>query len=177
MGQYRTSRQLYDAQLRRFARVGGDASRLHESLARSMRTQALGLLDGEPQGEARIKHLRKLGHPYGRGPARQKRADGGSNQMVRGRVKQLPIGVVSGRLKAALSLSRTTGRGRQSFALGAPGVEYAKYILHPAGTRWMIGRNFWGFRSGSVPKGEMGRRWRIGNRALIMTLRARMRRP
>ncbi len=123
-------------------------------------------------GSISAKTLAKLGHPFGRGQSPQKRGAGNMNLArratskkklakagMRGRVPLLPINVQSGRLRRSF---RVVGTGTSvSVNNSAP---YARYILNPQGTKYMVGRGFGGqIANGAPTAGETVRRWRARN--------------
>lgn len=163
MGVYTKPLDLYKAQMKRFARVTGGARALHQDIAEEGFADAKELTTGaSPSGKARIKFLRTAGHPFGRR----------SSGLVRGiaggkRLPLLPLGRISDRLHRGWSIRKAKVATGQEFQLrnSAP---HAKYILHPAGTKKMVGRGIGGVAGANAAKtGEIPRRWKARNKALM----------
>jgi hypothetical protein len=156
--------QMYNAQLRRFQAVGDNALQGMQILKRDMLDEIDELVRGQGvSGPNRIKALRAAGHPYARkaspmdsggkrfGGKRGKDARGGS-------FNQLPIGLISGRLRSAkfARLDRfelTVGFDKRAGR--------SIYVVLPFGTNNMVGRGLW------LPgeKGELGKRAKRARRA------------
>lgn len=77
------------------------------------------------RGQVSTKTLRRMGHPFGR-----------TGGLKRGRLAGLPINEQTGMLRANVRAWKTDA---DSYLLGAT-VPYAKFVLHPAGTRKMVAR-------------------------------------
>ncbi len=112
-------------------------------------------------GKTSSEKLAAMGHPYGRGSSASQNYANAGNVLKRGRAPMLPINRQSGRLRASLNM-RSAGRGRYDTGIGR-GVEYARYILHPAGTVKMVGRGLMGWRkvNRAYPAGLIERRHRL----------------
>lgn len=162
---------LMKHQMKRFAAMNMNAKTGHADIARQGYMDARELTRGAdgPMGSARKRWLRKMGHPFGRGPSAAASKPGGLKRGIpraRGQVRNLPIGQISNRLHTGFSLKRETG-GTQSFGLRSS-APHAQYILSPYGTKKMVGRGFGGILGKSGPKtGEIVRRWRARNMAFV----------
>lgn len=157
---------LYKQQVKRFASFNRDIKRMHRDLAE----QGLGDARELTSGGLSSRQLRAMGHPYGRGAAQGSAAPTGLMRGarlpgMRQRVRPLPINRQSGLLRGSMRLRSAAG-GVQSFVLGSGGIRYASYVLHPAGTKKMIGRGYFI---------EVKKRWRARNKALIDTMLRRQR--
>ena len=163
---------LYDAQLKRFATMGMTMREGHRDIAH----KCFGRMSHYTRGGISQKTLNRLGNPFGRGASAAERtptglmrgADPAKAKKHTGRVKipLLPINRQSGKLRQGMYLRKTFFPGAlQAFALGSD-VKYAKYILHPAGTKKMVGRGIWGGKMlGQSKAGAIEKDWRQYNRA------------
>lgn len=127
-------------------------------------------------GRVPSEALRRAGHPYGRGPRPKANYESGGNALMRGRAPLLPLNVQSGRLRRSARVSQS---GPAAFDLGiGGGVQYARYILHPAGTVKMVGRGLMGWRAvnASYPAGHLEKRHRLRTKAWRDALRQAHRR-
>lgn len=160
---------LYKAQAARFQGTIMTAQEMHADLVKASHRDAKQLTMGGVgrQGPGRKRWLREAGHPYGRGFVK--------NGRERRRVKDLPIGSISGRLHNAPQIfvrrNLTSGRfdsGSES-RLEFRNVPYAKYVIPrtPRANSKMRHRGFWE---------EMDKRAKARNRALVEAVRARQRR-
>lgn len=123
-------------------------------------------------GGLSLKRLRKMGHPYGRGP-RPNTFSGGGLKRGAGRMKapNLPINQQSGRLRRSWHVKRTG----LTWVLSNK-ARHHKYILSPWGTRKMVGRGLWGSRRFTgQPDGLMARYSRARLKALVNVMRRRVR--
>ena len=163
---------LYDAQLKRFSTMKMTMLEGHRDISH----KCFGRMSYYTRGNTSSKTLVRLGHPFGRGatpldrtptglmrganPAKAKKLTG------RARIPLLPINRQTGKLRRGMYLRKTFYPGAlQAFALGSD-VPYAKYILHPAGTRKMIGRGIFGGKMlGQTKAGAIEKDWRQYNRA------------
>jgi hypothetical protein len=109
-----------------------------------------------PIGKARLKWLRKMGHPYGRGanaaastPTGRKRGAG-----KKGMAPRLPIGQITGRLRRAKYVTLNIGRRWVITAGFRRGAKGSIYSVLPEGTKKMVSRNLWG----KGEKGALGQR-------------------
>jgi hypothetical protein len=121
------------------------------------------------------KRLDEMGNPYGRGRSAavnyvktgdvSRRGTKGRGR-ARLRAPLLPINRQTGRLRRSVRFVRR-GAGVYDVAIGS-GVSYARYVLHPAGTRLMVGRGLMGWRNlrSSYPMGLLERRFRARQRLL-----------
>ncbi len=112
---YRITDLYYD-QKSRFGRLQNDARIGFRDLSEGVTRDALELMQGGPAGKARLKLLRQLGNPFGRGAnalastptgrfrgaSLRKRKQLG----MKGQLPYLPIGSISGRLRRAVRLER-----------------------------------------------------------------------
>jgi len=156
------------------------ASRALRSVAEQTRFQAEeGRADAVAgtSGTVSSEQLAKMGHPFGRGPSAAKNFEAGGNVLQRRRMRLLPINRQSGRLRASIALTKK-GQRRYDVAIGQ-GVEYARFILHPAGTRKMVGRGLMGWRdrNPAFPAGLLERRHRLRTKAWRDALRIAHRKP
>ena len=122
-------------------------------------------------GRVSSEELRRAGHPYGRGQNAKENYTNAGNVLKRGKVPRLPINRQSGRLAMSLRLRRA---GRSVWDLGiGTAVPYARFILHPAGTKKMVGRGLMGWRkvNASYPAGLVERRQRLRTAAARDALR------
>lgn len=170
MSTYRDIRKLAIAQRRRFAIIKASMETGHAALAKAGHED----LQENTGGRISSKTLRRLGHPFGRGPM----PDGGKLQRAsqraktkaeigRSKVPMLPINRQSGQLRRGIFFRRTNG-GAQAFSLGSS-ARHNKYIFNPAGTKKMVGR---GLMTLNNPKmGLLERRWRARDRELIEHVR------
>lgn len=153
-----------------------DIKAANEDMAR------MGLLDAAEltSGGIKERELRRMGHPFARrsnvsgvvkvlggstgggkgigrmrGASRGQRARSGIGGK---RVPLLPINIQTGRLHASFRVTKGSGGRYRVYAdLVSTGVPYAKYILHPSGTRKMIGRGI---------QRELERRWKVRVKSL-----------
>lgn len=186
MATYTKGLDLYHAQLERFRRSGFDMRRGHWDLAEKSMEDALELLSGTPTGKERLRMLRRLNNPFARvslaealasgdkagrtvGRRRRSSKEDLAAEGIKGDLPSLPIGAISFRLKRAMRLTRLrTNDSIQDLGLGPQGVDYAKYVLGPGGTRKMIARGF---------QAEIRRRWRPRNKAFVDWIREQQRKP
>jgi hypothetical protein len=172
MRTHKTIDSLYQAQIKSFAIRKMTMKQGHADIAK----RSLGDMSELTRGGISSKTLRRLGHPYGRGASAAVRTPTGlmrgadpkkaKSSMGRRTVPLLPINRQSGKLRAGMYLRKTSSPGAlQAFALGSD-VKYAKYILHPAGTKRMVGRGIFGGKMiGFTKAGAVEKRWRQRNRA------------
>lgn len=137
-------------------------------------------------GKITTKTLRRLGHPFGRGQAPQKRGQGNANLAprhtpkarltkvgMRGKVPSLPINAQSGRLRRSFRVNDSANV--VGLSNSAP---YARYILSPVGTKYMIGRGFGGkVETGAPTAGMTVRRWRARNLGWVKRMQDLQRKP
>lgn len=172
MRTHRSVTALYDAQLKRFSTMKMTMAQGHAEIAK----RGLADMAELTRGSISKKTLARLGHPYGRGASPAQRTPTGlmrggnaaKNKKLTGRARipLLPINRQSGKLRQGMYLRKTSSPGAiQSFVLGSD-VPYAKYILHPAGTKKMVGRGIFGGKMLGFPyAGAIEKRWRQRNRA------------
>lgn len=164
MAKFVSALDLYKAQKVRFEKQVGTAADLHREMVLQLYRAGKKQLGGTPQGPARVKALREAGHPYARTRARTGRKRGGGGVTF----KQLPIGVISNRLRASYSVQGLpSSRGGNTMIVGffRPGPSIN--VLTPGGTRKMVDRGWW----------QAARKtWRPLNKALIDELRRRQKR-
>lgn len=123
---------LLNAQRKRFANTGRSMGATHELMART------GLEDLKELTSGRLPAKQTAG-AFARGVSRATNfAKGGSAVRRLGKrgVPGLPINMQSGRLHALTVLRRV---GALAFAVFSS-APYAKYVLHPAGTKFMVAR-------------------------------------
>ncbi len=122
-------------------------------------------------GRTSSAELARMGHPYGRGAGASSNYDRAGNLLKRGSAPRLPINRQSGRLRRSLR-RRMSGRSQYDVGIGS-GVGYARFILHPAGTRRMVGRGLMGWRKQNpgYPAGLLERRHRLRKSAARDALR------
>ena len=166
MGNYTLALQLLGAQKARFGRVDRSMAKNHERLAMLGRED----LEELTEGTISSRTLRQLGHPFARSAAGARRALTPKRSRAMGRfvkkgtIPLRPINVQSGDLRRSVFLSRPS---RNVYDVGAT-TPYSKYVLHPAGTRRMVGR---GVMTGHAlgrrtPFGEIEKRFRARLRIL-----------
>lgn len=134
------------------------AEEAFDQLALTTKEDWIEAVSGEPQGRERLKLLRDLGHPFGRlqGSGKRRMATGSSGLPL------LPIGVISGTLRASIAAKPVSGEGIRAYDVGSFGVKYNKYILGRYGTRKMVARGF---------LAHIMRRWRARNKAFTEKFR------
>lgn len=177
MARVSSFRGLLAVQRKRFATVP-------QSLGAATRRMALAVaddLDELTSGTVSSETLREMGHPFGRGPGAAKNFLKKGNVGMRGntkpnlgrrRIPRMPINVQSGRLNRSI-VFRQTRRGAFDVDIGR-GVPYAQFVLHPAGTRLMVGRGVmgWRARNKAYPPGAVERRHRARQRIVRDALKA-----
>lgn len=187
MRRHGTFLSLLNSQRRVFAGVLGDAGATLKRLATLGRQDLVKGTSGV-LGEAT---LAKLGRPYGRGPGPAANYTKAGNVgmrgvskakrqrfNLRGQVPRLPINRQSGKLQSSIAGPRKAAALAYDVAIGR-GTDYARHVLHPAGTRLMVGRGLMGWRrvSGSYPPGMLERLHRARVRVLRDAIRSRYRQP
>lgn len=130
MARCTTVAQLLQAQTRRFSKVQQTA----KGMLREDVNAGRQLFAESVRGQVSSRTLRMMGHPFGRGPGP------GKGNLKRGRLPGLPINEQTGMLRSNVRAWKTNS---DSFLLGAT-VPYAKYVLHPAGTKKMVARTLGG---------------------------------
>lgn len=158
------------AQKNRFNHVISDMDRTMREVAIEGWRDHLNLLSGK----VKQKTLNAMGNPYGRGSSAAKNLvnagnvgrRGAKRKFGRGSAPLLPINEQTGRLRMSVRLAGYR-RGVYDVHVGA-GVRYAKYILHPAGTRKMVGRGMMGWRNvnAAFPIGQIERLHRARNKVI-----------
>jgi hypothetical protein len=162
MGKFVSALDLQKAQKARFAKMSGTAADLHRDMVRQVYLSGKKQLSGTPQGAARVAALKAAGHPYGRTRSRTGRKRGGAG------FTQLPIGVISGRLRSSYRIQfiPVASRGGNTMMIGFFNPGRSVHVLTPGGTRKMVDRGFWQYQR---------KIWRPLNKALVDELRARQR--
>lgn len=130
MGTFSKPLDLYRHQLKRFQTMQRDMVKAHVEIAKGGKQDLVDVTGGGIKAET----LRKMGHPYGRGASAAKRKATGLKRS--GRAPLLPINVQSGQLRAMIFMRKV---GATSYDVGS-GAKHGRYILHPAGTKKMVGR-------------------------------------
>lgn len=166
MATHTTALSLYKAQLARYQRVKVSIANVNKDMAEQGRHDLVELT----KGGIKSKELRKRGHPYGRGSTRLRRG----KVVDRGSAPRQPINIQSGKLHRSITVM-FAGRNKFDLSISAP---YAKYILHPSGTKKMVGRGVMGWRdvNKAFPMGEIEKRHRLRTRAYRDALKSAHRR-
>lgn len=87
-----------------------------------------------------------------------------------------PINKQSGRLNRSVHVKRLSA-GIYDLSVGK-GVPHAKYVLHPAGTKFMVGRGVMSWNKvGKFPMGELEKRHRLRTKALRNVMLRSARKP
>lgn len=167
---HRTAKSLYDAQLARFR-----SSKMSiVSATRMMASQGKDDLYELLSGTAKYK-----GHPFARGQSAASSTAMGARRSIKGQKSSSaplrPINVKTGRLRASLRLNVGPA---SSYDLSVS-TKYARYILHPAGTRKMVGRGVmsWHDKNRAYPTGELTKRHRLRLRAYRDSFKKAVSRP
>lgn len=153
----RTPTQSYLATVEKFKKMNltmeEGAKEIRKQINRDLNEFTSG---ASPVGKERIKWLRKMGHPYGRGtsaatstPTGRKRGAG-----RKGIAPRLPIGQITGRLRKAKFVNLNLGKGWVITAGFRKGAKGSIYSVLPEGTKKMVSRNLWG----KGEKGALGQR-------------------
>ena len=153
----RTHLQHYNALIEKFNRYEIGKEKAIEEIRKQLQSDAVEMVSGAtPQGEARVKWLARLGHPYGRGntaaestptsrprgPGKYKR--GPKKGKSKGRAPYLPIGTISGNLKQSAFARKDRQGGRNLITYGyGKRAGGALFAVLPAGTKKMHGRGVW----------------------------------
>lgn len=170
MGTHRSWSSLYKAQVRRFERTVLAIDNVTKILAEEGEKD----LRASTSGGIKSKELARMGHPYGRGAAAAANLVNAGNVGRRGTVKKRhrvktrakaplrPINKQSHKLYNSIKKPSKVKKATYDVGIGA-GVKYARYILHPAGTKYMVGRGVMGWReiNKAFPMGEVEKRHRI----------------
>ena len=153
----RTHLEHANALIEKFNRYEIGKEKAIEEIRKQLQDDAVEMVSGAtPQGQARVKWLARLGHPYGRGntaaestatsrprgPGRYKR--GPKKGKSKGRAPYLPIGTISGNLKASAFARKDRQGGRNLITYGyGKRAKGALFAVLPAGTKKMHGRGVW----------------------------------
>lgn len=174
MGVFTSPVALMQRQRARFAGVKMTMEKAHFILAHD------GFSDFKEQttGTLGKKEKRLLGHPYARGPRILNVAklggfkgvqDGKVTQITaKGRVRDLPINMESGRLHATITLlSKSNGRIYDLFS----SVPYAKFALAVEGTRYVRPRGLLG------PRGLLRKLHKARHAGIVLAVRQSQGKP
>jgi len=153
----RTPTQSYLATVAKFQKMNLTMEQGAEEIAKQIDRDLNEFTSGaSPSGKARLKWLRKMGHPYGRGataaastPTGRKRGAG-----RKGMAPRLPIGQITGRLRRAKYVRLNLGTRWVITAGFGRGAKGSIYSVLPEGTNKMVSRNLWG----KGEKGALGQR-------------------
>lgn len=129
---------LQRAQMARFEAMRMTARQGVADMARAGLRDAQELLSSPgPSGADRIRWLRSLGNPLGRGPIPQSRSKTKwtASGRRRGSLNALPVGQVTGGLYRSLRLDQD---GPTSFSVGPRNPGGAAFRLIPGGTRFLV---------------------------------------
>jgi hypothetical protein len=151
----RTPTQSYLATVEKFKRMNYSMSQAAEDMRQQAYKDLTEFTSGaSPSGKARLKWLRKMGHPYGRSVASVNwTAAGGETAKWRkrgagrkGKAPQLPIGNISGGLRRSrfAKLENWKGTGRVLIVGFSKQAKGALHVLLPGGTSKMVGRGIFG---------------------------------
>lgn len=170
MGTFNDPFKLLDKQVARFKAMQGDMVKAHKEIASRGRDDLIELTGGKVSS----KQLRQMGHPFGRGASAGQR---GPTKLMRKKIALQPINIQSGRLRGGIYIRKVSG-GTQSYDVGSM-AKHSAYILHPAGTKRMVGREVtsgWdiGFNG---PTGTLRKRHRLRYRAFQQAFMQKQRKP
>lgn len=171
MATHKSALSLYNAQKARFRNVRNTIEEVNRVMAEDSRSDLQELTAG---GISSAELVRR-GHPYGRGPGSRRNLVNGGNVGRRGNAPLRPVNKQSGRLRSSIALAKSA-LSTYDLSIATP---YAKYIMHPSGTKFMVGRGVMGWRevNKSFPMGELERRHRIRVRAYRDAVRRVQNRP
>jgi hypothetical protein len=173
----RTPTQSYFATVEKFKKMNATmdegAAEIQKSLDRDLNEFTSG---ASPSGKARLKWLRKLGHPYGRGmsstastPTGRKRGAG-----RKGKAPTLPIGQITGGLRRAKFTKLSKANQKYTITAGFnKGAKGALFAVLPFGTNKMVGRGLWA----PTEKGALGKRVKAYRKAFRDTFITKNRQP
>lgn len=157
--------QSYVATVAKFKRIDATMDAAAQEIKKDLDDDLHGFVSGaSPSGQARIKWLRQMGHPYARGSSASESTSTGRKRGSgrRGTATTLPIGEISGRLKeAAYVILRRTAGAYTFFAGFNRRAGGSIYTVLPAGTRKMVGRGLWA----KGEKGALGQRVKLYRKA------------
>jgi hypothetical protein len=172
----RTATQSYQATVAKFRKLNLSMDAGAEMIRQNLLDDITEFTSGaQPQGKARLKWLRRTGHPYGRGQsAAESTATGrkrGINKEIRPREKQrtgrvsaptLPIGNISGKLQRSKFVTKTKQGLAYKITAGFDrSAGGALFAVFPQGTKKMVGRGLWG----KGEAGALGKRVRMYRKA------------
>jgi hypothetical protein len=112
-----------------------------EDVRNAARKDLMDLTNGTPTGKERRKWLKQNGHPFGKGISAAASTPTGAKRNVPGRkrVKNLPIGIISGSLRRRI-ISRRQGN---KLIIGF-GAGQSNWVILPGGTKKMVDRKMMG---------------------------------
>lgn len=167
MSTYTDAKQWADAFAQRLDKKARSAQEAHRMLAYATKDDLYRLLSGGISSD----ELEAAGHPFGRNLAGGMRGllahRKGKAGVLRRKYPIYPVNVQTGLLRSSLTLSQMKVPGSiQSFDLYST-APYAKYILNPLGTTFMVGRDILtGHALGKQAPGQLERYWRAKNRVV-----------
>lgn len=167
MSTYRDAKQWAEAFGQRLDKKDRSAEQSHRMLAWATREDLYRLLSGGVKSD----ELEAAGHPFGRnlaggmrGLVAQRKGKAG---VMRRKYPLFPINVQTELLRSSLTLQKVQEPGSLSTYDLYSSAPYAKYILNPLGTRFMVGRDvLTGHALGRTAPGQLERFWRAKNRVV-----------
>ncbi len=173
----RTPLQSYVATVAKFKRMGATMDAAANEIRRDLARDQLGFVTGaSPSGKARLKWLKEMGHPFGRGgnaasstPTGRKRGVG-----FKGGAPTLPIGEITGALKSSAFTTLKTTSHNYLFTVGFNRkAGNSIWVVMPGGTKKMVGRGLWSKNEG----GALGQRVKLYRKAFRDTFLRSNRQP